>query len=120
MDRLSGRCPPVTAKRLVGRPGSPGRATGAARIVRGPDEFAAVRPGDVLVCRISDPAWTPLFGVISAVVTEVGGVLSHAAIVAREVGIPTVLAVPGATTELTNDTLVTVDGTTGHVLVHRS
>lgn len=101
---------------LAGRPGSPGRATGRARIVRGPDDFAAVRRGDILVCRATDPAWTSLFGVVSAVVTEVGGVLSHAAIVARELGLPAVLAVPNATTALVDGTMVTVDGTAGRVV----
>ena len=73
-----------------------GTATGPVRHVRGPADFRRVRPGDVLICRETDPAWTPLFSVAAAVVTETGGVLSHAAIVAREVGIPAVLAVEGA------------------------
>ncbi|MEU8181176.1 PEP/pyruvate-binding domain-containing protein [Micromonospora sp. NPDC049044] len=101
---------------LTGTPGSPGRATGPARVVRGPGDFARVRPGDVLVCRTTDPAWTPLFGVVAAVVTEIGGLLSHAAIVAREQGLPAVLAVPGATTALTDGASVEVDGSTGRVV----
>ncbi|MFG1837080.1 PEP/pyruvate-binding domain-containing protein [Micromonospora sp. NPDC049175] len=99
----------------TGTPGSPGRATGPARVVRGPADFARVRPGDVLVCRTTDPAWTPLFGVVAAVVTEIGGLLSHAAIVAREQGLPAVLAVPDATTALPDGALVRVDGSTGLV-----
>ncbi|MEU4475706.1 PEP/pyruvate-binding domain-containing protein [Micromonospora sp. NPDC023888] len=100
---------------LTGTPGSPGRATGPARVVRGPADFARVRPGDVLVCRTTDPAWTPLFGVVAAVVTETGGLLSHAAIVAREQGLPAVLAVRDATTALPDGAPVDVDGSTGRV-----
>ena len=78
----------------------------------GPADFRRVRPGDVLVCRETDPAWTPLFTVAAAVVTETGGLLSRAAIVAREVGIPAVLAVPGASTALAAGAFVLVAG--GH------
>jgi pyruvate,water dikinase len=84
-------------------------------VVHGPDDFERVRPGDVLVCRFTEPAWTALFGVVAAVVTETGGVLSHAAIVAREYGIPAVLAVPGAMTALRDGESVTVDGGAGLV-----
>lgn len=84
-------------------------------MVRGPSDFARVRPGDVLVCRTTDPAWTPLFGVVAAVVTETGGLLSHAAIVAREQGLPAVLAIPDATTVLRDGAMVEVDGSTGRV-----
>ncbi|MCK9794018.1 PEP-utilizing enzyme [Isoptericola sp. 4D.3] len=100
---------------LAGTAGSPGRAAGPPRAVRGPDDFAAVRPGDVLVCRETDPAWTPLFGVAAAVVTETGGLLSHAAIVARELGLPAVLGVPGATDALRGAATITVDGDAGTV-----
>ncbi|NJP98709.1 pyruvate, phosphate dikinase [Nonomuraea sp. FMUSA5-5] len=108
-----GETPPPAA--LTGMPGSRGTATGVARIVRGPADFARVRPGDILVCPFTDPAWTPLLRVAAGVVTETGGVLSHAAIVARECAIPAVLGVPGATTVLRDGTLITVDGTTGTV-----
>ncbi|MGW9552048.1 PEP-utilizing enzyme [Citricoccus zhacaiensis] len=100
---------------LVEVPASPGVATGRVQVVRGPGDFAAVRPGDVLVCRETDPAWTPLFTIAAAVVTETGGVLSHAVIVAREVGIPAVLAVPGAAEALIRVAAVTVDGDAGRV-----
>jgi pyruvate,water dikinase len=100
---------------ITGTPGSPGRASGPARVVHSPDDFARVLPGDVLVCRFTEPAWTALFGVVAAVVTETGGVLSHAAIVAREYGIPAVLAVPGAMTALRDGDTVTVDGGAGRV-----
>lgn len=104
---------------LTGEPASPGAASGPARLVRGPSDFPKVQRGDVLVCRHTDPAWTPLFTIASAVVTEVGGVLSHAAIVAREVGIPAVLSVPRATELLVPSSVITVNGTTGRVTARR-
>lgn len=105
---------------LAGEPASTGVATGTARVVRGPRDFATVRPGDVLVCQVTDPAWTPLFSIASAVVTETGGVLSHAAIVAREVGLPAVLSVARATQHLAQTPTVTVDGRSGLVHVHNA
>ncbi|OCI31256.1 PEP/pyruvate-binding domain-containing protein [Oerskovia enterophila] len=100
---------------LTGIPGSRGAATGPARIVRDASDFSRVRPGDVLVCPFTDPAWTPLLHVAAGVVTETGGVLSHAAIVARERRIPAVLGVPGATTSIPDGGIVTVDGSSGTV-----
>lgn len=100
---------------LSGIPGGAGTATGAARIVRGPDDFAWVRPGDILVCPFTDPAWTPLLRLAGGVVTETGGALSHAAIVAREHGIPAVLGLAGALTSIPDGATVTIDGTTGAV-----
>lgn len=103
------------AATLTGTPGSHGTVTGAARIVRGPGDFARVRPGDILVCPSTDPAWTPLLRIAAGVITETGGVLSHAAIVAREHAIPAVLGIPNATSTLHDDTVITLDGTTGTV-----
>ena len=100
---------------LHGRPASAGTASGPARIVGGPEVFDRVRRGDVLICRFTDPAWTPLFGVVAAVVTEIGGPLSHAAIVAREQRIPAVVGVADATKVLTDGSHTTVDGTAGTV-----
>lgn len=105
----------ITTATLTGVPGSHGTVTGAARIVRGFGDFARVRQGDILVCPFTDPAWTPLLRIAAGVVTETGGVLSHAAIVAREHGIPAVLGVSGATSRLRDDTVITIDGTTGTV-----
>ncbi|HSK22564.1 MAG TPA: PEP-utilizing enzyme [Egicoccus sp.] len=101
---------------LTGTPGSAGKATGPARIVRGPDDFAPVHPGDILVCPFTDPAWTPLLRIVGGVVTETGGALSHAAIVAREQRIPAVLGVTGATSRIRDGSVVTVDGTAGTVV----
>ncbi|ADG73374.1 pyruvate phosphate dikinase PEP/pyruvate- binding protein [Cellulomonas flavigena DSM 20109] len=103
---------------LVGTPGSRGTATGPVRVVRGPADFARVRPGDVLVCPWTDPSWTPLLGVVAGVVTETGGLLSHAAIVARERGVPAVLGVTDATRRLRDGALVTLDGAAGTVVPH--
>jgi len=100
---------------LTGVAASPGTAAGPARIIGSLDDFARFRPGDVLVCRTTSPAWTPLLARACAVVTETGGMLAHAAIVAREFGIPAVLAAAGAMTTLTEGRRVRVDGTHGHV-----
>ncbi|TQS25612.1 pyruvate, phosphate dikinase [Microbispora sp. KK1-11] len=105
----------IPAATLTGTPGSRGAVTGTARVVRGPGDFARVRPGDILVCPFTDPAWTPLLRIAAGVVTETGGVLSHAAIVAREHAIPAVLGIPNATSRLRDDTVITVDGTSGTV-----
>ncbi|MGW4794255.1 PEP/pyruvate-binding domain-containing protein [Nonomuraea sp. NPDC004297] len=116
---LPSRVPGEVQSALAGTPGSRGTVTGTARIVRGPGDFARVRPGDILVCPFTDPAWTPLLRVAAGVVTEVGGVLSHAAIVAREHGIPAVLGVAEATSRLHDGAAVTLDGTTGTITVIR-
>ncbi|MEZ0227700.1 MAG: PEP-utilizing enzyme, partial [Planctomycetota bacterium] len=83
--------------------------------VRRLDEAAKIEKGDVLVTVFTDPGWTPLLGRVAAVVTETGGVLSHAAVISREYGIPAVLAVPHATTVLRDGQRVIVDGTNGIV-----
>ncbi|MEU8899935.1 PEP-utilizing enzyme [Nocardia sp. NPDC048505] len=106
---------PMEPPLVTGSPASLGTATGPVRIVCGPADFDAVRPGDVLVCRTTDPAWTVLFGIVAAVVTETGGILAHAAIVAREYGIPAVVAAEGAMTALVGHGIVAVDGATGQV-----
>ncbi|MFC6023697.1 PEP/pyruvate-binding domain-containing protein [Plantactinospora solaniradicis] len=107
---------PGSARPLAtGVPSSPGRVRGPARLVRSVDDFSRVRRGDILVCRTTDPAWTPLFRLAAAVVTETGGVLSHAAIVAREFGIPAVVGADEAMTSLTDGAPVTVDGTVGTI-----
>ncbi|WP_371407820.1 PEP-utilizing enzyme [Kribbella sp. NBC_00662] len=111
----SGTSPAAFSGVLTGTPGSHGTATGPARVVRGPADFPRVRPGDILICPFTDPAWTPLLSIAAGVVTEQGGLLSHAAIIARERRIPAVLAVPHATTKLTDNTPTTINGTTGTV-----
>lgn len=105
---------------LAGTPASPGRYTGPVRIVRSDRDFGIIRPGDVLVCPITTPAWSLNFSRIGALVTDAGGALSHAAIVAREHGLPAVVATGCATTELHDGQLVTVDGTAGTVVPEES
>jgi pyruvate, water dikinase len=105
---------------LRGTPASPGTALGPVRVVTGLDDFEAFRAADVLVCRTTSPAWTPLLARATAVVTEAGGVLAHAAIVAREFGIPAVVAAPGATTTLADGQQVVVDGSAGTVTAART
>jgi len=100
---------------LVGAPGSPGRARGTARIIAGPGDFPRFQSGDVLVAHTTSPIWTPFFSIASAAVTEVGGPMSHAAIVAREFGIPLVNGALDATQVIVDGMSVVVDGGAGIV-----
>jgi phosphohistidine swiveling domain-containing protein len=100
---------------LPGMPASPGRATGLARVVLGPEDFGRVQAGDVLVAQVTAPAWTPLFARVVAVVTDGGSMAAHASLVAREYGIPAVVGVGDATTRLHDGQIVTVDGSAGVV-----
>ncbi|MDI1451911.1 PEP/pyruvate-binding domain-containing protein [Polyangium sp. 6x1] len=104
---------------LRGTGASSGVVRGRARIVRDEREFGRLRPGEILVCRYTNPAWTPLFTLAAGVVTDTGGAASHAAIVAREYGIPAVLGAAGATTRITDGQEILVDGTEGRVLLVR-
>ncbi|MBQ9483976.1 MAG: phosphoenolpyruvate synthase, partial [Ruminiclostridium sp.] len=98
---------------LKGTGGSRGEAVGPARVIRGPEEFYKMQKGDILVCPYTDPEWTPLFRLAAGVVADTGASLSHAAIVAREYGIPAVLGVGYATAKLRDGDMVAVNGTTG-------
>jgi pyruvate,water dikinase len=100
---------------LTGVSGSPGQVTGVSRIINRPEEFHKLKQGDILVAPFTNPVWTPLFAVAGGIVTEVGGILSHGAIVAREYGIPAVMSVPGATKMIAEGQEVTVDGDNGLV-----
>ena len=86
-----------------------------ARVVHGPDDFDRVRPGDIVVARASNPGWVPLFAIAGGFVTDTGGVLSHAAVVAREFGVPAVVGTGDATTRIDDGQIVELDGTTGYV-----
>lgn len=94
---------------------SPGLGRGRARIMKRPDDD--LEPGEVLVANVTDTGWTPFFGCAAAVVTDVGGVMSHAAIVAREFGVPAVVNTVVATQLLKDGQLVEVDGTAGTIRV---
>jgi rifampicin phosphotransferase len=114
-DMLGARTAESRAGEIVGSPGSPGSAEGPARIVRGIEEFDKVQAGDVLVCPLTSPAWTVLFPQVAAIVADSGGPLSHAAIVAREYGVPSVVGAHDATRRLEDGQLVAVDGSSGVV-----
>jgi pyruvate,water dikinase len=108
----------VGAAVLHGWPAAAGRHTGRARLLDEPDP-TQLDLGDVLVARVTDSSWTPVFLRAGAVVLEQGGPLSHAAVVARELGLPAVLNVPGVTSRVSHqECTVTVDGDDGVVVVH--
>jgi phosphoenolpyruvate synthase/pyruvate phosphate dikinase len=96
---------------------SPGVYEGLARIIKDLSEVEKIKPGEVLVTKFTDPAWTPVLGIVSAVVTEVGGVLSHAAVISREYGIPAVLNSKHATEIIQNGQRIRVDGDRGIILL---
>jgi pyruvate,water dikinase len=100
---------------IVGLPGGPGLAEGPARVVRSLDEFEKVQAGDVIVCTFTNPAWTVLFPRAVALIADSGGPLSHAAIVAREYRLPSVVGTGDATRRLVDGQLVRVDGSAGTV-----
>ncbi|MGC4016958.1 MAG: PEP-utilizing enzyme [Luteolibacter sp.] len=102
---------------LHGLPGSPGTAEGVIHHVRGPEDFAGFPEGAILVSRTTNPAWTPLFHVAAAVITESGGPLSHGAVTAREMGIPAVMSVHRCLSKLPTGTRVLVDGLRGRVTI---
>jgi phosphoenolpyruvate synthase/pyruvate phosphate dikinase len=89
--------------------------TGTACVLHGPEEFDRMQPGGILIAKMTTPAWTPLFAMASAVVTDIGGPLSHGSIVAREYGIPAVLGTGAATRVIQDGQQITVDGDAGLV-----
>lgn len=107
----------ATGTTLTGAAGCSGVATGKARVVLDPADAAALEPGEILIAPLTDPSWTPLFLPAAAVVVNVGALMSHAVIVSRELGIPCVVAVEGATDKLQTGMTITVDGTEGTVTV---
>jgi pyruvate,water dikinase len=100
---------------LKGSGACAGRVTARACVMRGPEDFSRMQPGDVIVAVITTPAWTPLFARAAAVVTDIGGPLSHSSIVAREYGIPAVLGTGAATRRIRDGQMITVDGAAGTV-----
>jgi rifampicin phosphotransferase len=100
---------------IRGNSGSPGKARGPARVLRSFEEGYRLQPGEVMVVRSTAPSWTPLFGKAAAVVMEVGGLLSHCAVVAREYQIPGVIGVKSATTKIRDGQILEVDGDEGTV-----
>ncbi|MXW26381.1 MAG: hypothetical protein F4Z77_08855, partial [Dehalococcoidia bacterium] len=121
----SAQPPPVLGKPLAGEPSgagvlrgtgaSPGVYRGVARVIRSLAEAARLGDGEVLVCGVTAPTWTPYFAIAGAVVTDAGGALSHTAVVAREYGIPAVVGTRTGTTEVGDGSTIEVDGSEGVV-----
>ena len=102
---------------LQGVPGCPGVVRGYARVILDPSQPGELEPGDILVAPMTDPAWTPLFMAAGGVVVNVGGQISHAIIVSRELGLPCVVSVTDATEKIPNGSLIEVNGDTGQVTI---
>jgi pyruvate,water dikinase len=101
---------------LQGTPASPGRVTAPARVILDPTG-ARLEPGEILVAPSTDPGWTPLFLTAADLVMEMGGMMSHGAVVAREYGIPAIVGVPAATERITTGQHITIDGASGTISI---
>lgn len=114
LDRFEGaRFTAAEPDTLRGTGASAGTVRAVARVVAGPADFDRVAPGEIVVARASNPGWVPLFGIAGGFVTDTGGVLSHAAVVAREFGLPAVVGTGEATTRITDGQVIEIDGTSG-------
>ena len=102
---------------LAGMAASPGVVEGPARVISGAEDLDTIEQGDVLVARITAPSWGPVFGRIAAAVTDIGGMMSHAAIVCREYGLPAVTGTGSATTTIVTGQRIRVDGNSGTITV---
>ncbi|MBF6357048.1 hypothetical protein IU449_21295 [Nocardia higoensis] len=105
---------------ITGMAASPGVVEGRARVVTSADHLSGVRDGEILVATITAPSWGPIFGKIKATVTDIGGMMSHAAIVCREYGLPAVTGTGSASTTIRTGQLIRVDGNTGRVEILES
>jgi rifampicin phosphotransferase len=115
-DRFDGtRVASPDADELRGTGASAGIVRGTARVTLTQADFEAVRPGDIIVCPSSNPSWVPLFAIAGGLITNTGGVLSHAAVVAREFALPAVVGTGDATTRIADGRLVELDGSSGIV-----
>lgn len=113
-DRLKASHPASgETESLHGTGASPGVVRGPARVVRRADEFGRIMPGDIIICPSSNPSWVPVFTIAGGLVAERGGVLSHAAVVAREFGLPAVVGVWNAMETILDGRQVEIDGTSG-------
>jgi pyruvate,water dikinase len=97
---------------------SSGSVTAKASVVLGPSEFDKMTPGSILVSPLTTPAWTQLFAHAAGLVTDVGSILAHGSIVAREYGIPAVLGVGNGTKRIKHGQMITIDGDVGTVIIH--
>jgi pyruvate,water dikinase len=101
---------------LTGTGVSPGRVEGRARVILDPRLDSHIEPGEILVAPVTDAGWTPLFINAGGLVIDVGGLLSHGSVVAREYGLPAVVGVTGATRQIKTGDRILVDGSTGTVI----
>jgi pyruvate,water dikinase len=108
---------PEAVTELKGHPASPGTVEGPAKVVISLDEITQIQTGEILVCRYTNPAWAPVFPKITATVTDLGGLLTHAAIVSREYGIPAVVGTGNATLVIKTGDTIRVDGEKGIVTI---
>jgi phosphohistidine swiveling domain-containing protein len=106
---------PESADQVPGLPASTGVVEGTARVVLSPEEFNAVQKGEIVVCRMTSPAWVVLFTKISGLVTDAGGMASHPAVVSREFGIPAVVGTSDATRRIKTGDRIRVNGSVGRV-----
>lgn len=104
-----------TGESIQGVGGCAGTITGRARVILDPSDPGELDAGDILVTRHTDPSWTPIFSAVSGVVVEVGAAVSHAVIVARELGVPCVVSAAAATDRIEDGAMITVDGAKGTV-----
>jgi len=104
-------------RELRGVPASSGQVEGTARVIFSPDDIPSVEEGEILVCPITAPSWGPVFGRIRATVSDLGGIMCHAAIVSREYGLPAVVGTGRGTKAIKTGDRIRVDGDTGVVTV---
>jgi pyruvate,water dikinase len=102
---------------LKGMAAAPGIWEGVARVLRSPDQLGELEKGEILVAPVTAPSWAPVFGKIGAVVTDIGGIMSHAAIVCREYGLPAVTGTGNASSKITSGMRLRVDGNSGTVTI---
>jgi pyruvate,water dikinase len=113
----SGHDHPGAGDSLNGFAGSPGLVEGAARVILHAEQLGQLEPGDILVAPTTSPSWTPVFGMIAAAVLDTGGIMSHAAIIAREYGLPAVVGTGTATKRIRTGDRLRVDGGNGRVTI---
>lgn len=106
-----------TTNQLKGMAASPGKVEGIARVITSPEELGLLQQGEILVTRVTAPSWAPVFGKIKATVTDIGGMMSHAAIVCREYGLPAVTGTGSASTSIKTGDRISVNGSTGEVVI---
>jgi pyruvate,water dikinase len=118
-DAMFGSAPETTPEptRLRGIGSSPGTVTGTARVIRSPAEFGRLQPGDILVTSTTTESFNIVLPLLGGIVTDTGGLLSHAAIVSREYGIPGVVGTRNATSRIRDGATIRVDGLKGEVVL---